>query len=162
MSASTRPPEPKQDEMCHGNISVAAINKYRKSIEAFEAKGEKLRGDISADYKNLEEAGANKRAFKMAKTINDMPEDMAKDHLLALVSYLRAFGTFHQLNLFFQQIEVPKVELKTKGEVEKEEAEAAEKVDKSKTFGKGLADAVQKAQAAKAAKAEAAQAGATH
>lgn len=157
MNASIRPPEPKQDEMCHGNISVSSINKFRKSIEAFEAKGEKLRGDISADYKNLEEAGANKRAFKMAKTINDMPEDMAKDHLLALVSYLRAFGTFHQLNLFFQQIEVPKIELVTKEDAAK--AEAAQKVDKSKTFGKGLAEAVQKAQAAKA---EAAQAGATH
>ncbi len=106
-----KPPEPTKQERLHGGIEVATLNKFKNAIEASEAKMEKLRGDMASDYKALEEAGANKSAFKMAKKVADMSIDEARDWIKAFNSYLYGMGAFHQLDLFFTETEFPKVEL---------------------------------------------------
>lgn len=122
-----KPPEPKKDERLHGGIEVGTLTKYRNAIEASEAKMEKIRGDMATDYKAFEEAGGNKSAFKAAKKVANMTVDEARDWILAFNSYLYGMGQFHQMDLFYTQMEFPKVEL-----VKAEE----------KPKGQGLAEAV--------------------
>lgn len=124
-----KPEELKKDDRLHGGIAVGTLTKYRNAIEASEAKMEKIRGDMSADWKAFEEAGGHKSAFKAAKKVAAMSYDEARDWIKAFNSYLEGLGTFHQLDLFYTETEFEKVELK-------------KPEDQSKPKGQGLAEAV--------------------
>lgn len=100
----------------YGGASVQELNKWADVIEAQQSKMEKIRGDMSADYKSIEENGIHKKAFKDALKIRAMAADEARDYLKALHSYIDGFGVSEQLDLFYDEFVPEKVTLEKKEE----------------------------------------------
>ena len=100
------PPKAKKSDNLYGGISAGTLVTKSNDIDNKMSKIATIRGEIASDFKQIEEAGGNKRMFKVACKIDDAPDDQTRDDLQALVDYLWALGTFERIGMALR-ISVP-------------------------------------------------------
>lgn len=89
-----------KNEPLHGGITCGSMQAWTNDLSAQQSKIDSVKSTMAGIFKKLEEAGANKKAVKQAMSLNDMPDDLLRDHLKALVSTMEALGTFERLGIY--------------------------------------------------------------
>jgi len=127
----------------HGGLGEAEMVKFEQTLNAKQAKIDTLTGEMSAEWKKVEDAGGNKAAFKLAMKLRNMEETKAYDFLKSTLGYLTGLGFMQQMDLFDQK---QNIELSSTGPAPQRTADAAIKeVYKggAKNNGEAIASAMQ-------------------
>lgn len=125
------PAKANKKDSLYGGVEVGTLTARTNDILSMEAKMATIKGELSGVYKQLEESGTSKAPYKLAKKLDDMEDDKARDFLTGLQSYLFGLGTFHRLGLFLVVAKGPELEVQSGAPAEPEETNIAKIMTKN-------------------------------
>lgn len=83
-----------------GPIPPAKLEKTAKSVEKLKADMDKIRGDLGSEFKQFEEDGGHKLAFKLALKVKSMATIQAQEFIRSFEQYCHELGIYDQHDLF--------------------------------------------------------------
>lgn len=82
------------------HIPQDAVVKAARHINSYKADMDKARGELGQIYKQFEEDGGHKKAFKDALKMQNMEPISAQEYWRSLNQYMKDLGIFDQMDMF--------------------------------------------------------------